>query len=35
LVILDDFTHYFWTVPLKQKSDTFTTLSNFFTYVAT
>jgi transposase InsO family protein len=24
-----------WTFPLKQKSDTFTTLSNFFAYVAT
>jgi hypothetical protein len=35
LIILDDFTHYLWTFPLKQKSDTFTTLSNFFTYVAT
>jgi hypothetical protein len=35
LVILDDFTHYLWTFPLKQKSDTFTTLSNFFAYVAT
>jgi hypothetical protein len=30
LVILDDFTHYLWTFPLKQKSDSFTTLSNFF-----
>jgi hypothetical protein len=30
LVILDDVTHYLWTFPLKQKSDTFTTLSNFF-----
>jgi hypothetical protein len=29
LVILDDFTHYLWTFPLKLKSDTFTTLSNF------
>jgi hypothetical protein len=29
LVILDDFTHYLWTFSLKQKSDTFTTLSNF------
>jgi hypothetical protein len=29
LVILDDFTHYLWTFPLKQKSDTFTTLSIF------
>jgi hypothetical protein len=27
-VILDDFTHYLWTFPLKLKSDTFTTLSN-------
>jgi hypothetical protein len=35
LVILNDFTHYLWTFPLKQKSETFTTLSNFFAYVAT
>jgi hypothetical protein len=35
LVILDDFTHYLWTFPLKLKSDTFTTLSNFFSYVST
>jgi hypothetical protein len=35
LVILDDFTHYLWTFPLKQKSDNFTTLSKFFSYVAT
>jgi hypothetical protein len=35
LVILNDFTHYLWTFSLKQKSDTFTTLSNFFAYVAT
>jgi hypothetical protein len=35
LVILDDFTHYLWTFPLKHKSDTFTTLSNFFAYVST
>jgi hypothetical protein len=35
LVILDDFTHYLWTFLLKQKSDTFTTLSNFFSYVTT
>jgi hypothetical protein len=34
LVILNDFTHYLWTFPLKLKSDTFTTLSNFFSYVA-
>jgi hypothetical protein len=35
LVILDDFTHYLWTFPLKHKSDTFTTLSHFFAYVST
>jgi hypothetical protein len=22
LVILDDFSHYFWTFPLRRKSDT-------------
>jgi hypothetical protein len=35
LVILDDYTHYLWTFPLKLKSDTFTTLSHFFAYVST
>jgi hypothetical protein len=35
LVILDDFTHYLWTFPLKHKFDTFTILSNFFAYVST
>jgi hypothetical protein len=35
LDILDDFTHYLWTFPLKFKSNTFTTLSNFFAYVST
>jgi hypothetical protein len=35
LVILDDFTHYLWTFSLRLKSDTFTTLSNFFSYVST
>jgi hypothetical protein len=34
LIILDDFTHCLWTFPLKLKSDTFTTLSNFFAYVS-
>jgi hypothetical protein len=33
LVILDDFTYYLWTFLLKLKSETFTTLSNFFAYV--
>jgi hypothetical protein len=27
LLILDDFSHYLWTFPLRQKSDTFPTLS--------
>jgi hypothetical protein len=27
LVVLDDFSHYLWTFPLRLKSDTFTTLS--------
>jgi hypothetical protein len=35
LVILDDYTHYLWTFLLKLKSDTFTNLSHFFTYVST
>jgi hypothetical protein len=35
LIILDDFTHYLWTFPLKQKSDTFANVSNFFAYVTT
>jgi hypothetical protein len=35
LVILDDFTHYLWSFLLKLKSETLTTLSNFFAYVST
>jgi hypothetical protein len=35
LVILDDCTHYSWTFPLRQKSDTFPTLSHFFAFVST
>ena len=35
LVVLDDFTHYLWTFPLRQKSDTFPTLKHFFAYVST
>jgi transposase InsO family protein len=35
LVILDDYSHYLWTFPLRLKSDTFSTLSNFFAYVHT
>ena len=35
LLILDDCSHYLWTFPLRFKSDTFTTLANFFSYVRT
>jgi hypothetical protein len=35
LLILDDFSHYMWTFPLRQKSDTFPTLSHFFACVST
>jgi hypothetical protein len=35
LVVLDDFSHYLWTFPLRVKSDTFPTLKSFFTYVST
>jgi hypothetical protein len=29
LVILDDYSHYIWTFPLRLKSDTFSTISLF------
>jgi transposase InsO family protein len=35
LVVLDDFTHFCWTFPLKHKSDVFTTFVNFHSYVRT
>jgi histone deacetylase 1/2 len=35
LIILDDCSHYIWTFPLRLKSDTLSTLSNFFAYVHT
>jgi hypothetical protein len=35
LVIVDDFSHYSWTFPLRLKSDTFTTISHFFAWVST
>jgi transposase InsO family protein len=35
LVILDDFSHFLWTFPLRLKSDTFPTLTHFFTWVST
>uniref|UniRef100_A0A453KX44 Integrase catalytic domain-containing protein n=1 Tax=Aegilops tauschii subsp. strangulata TaxID=200361 RepID=A0A453KX44_AEGTS len=35
LVVLDDFTHYSWTFPLRNKSDTSSTLQRFFTFIHT
>jgi hypothetical protein len=35
LLVLDDFSHYLWTFPLRQKSNTFPTLSHFFAWVST
>ena len=35
LVILDDFTHFLWTVPLRQKSDAYAALSSFRAYLST
>jgi hypothetical protein len=34
LVNLDDCTHYSWTFLLRQKSDTFPTLSHLFAFVS-
>lgn len=33
LVIVDDFTHYHWTFPLRNKSDTFAWLTSFYALV--
>jgi hypothetical protein len=35
LVILDDYSHFLWTFPLRLKSDTFLTLTHFFASVST
>ena len=35
LVVLDDYTHYAWTFPLKHKSEIFSILTEFFAYVQT
>jgi hypothetical protein len=35
LVILDDFSHYAWTFPLRRKSDVFPALSSFHAFVTT
>jgi hypothetical protein len=35
LVILDDYSNYAWTFPLRLKSETFDTISHFFAFVKT
>jgi hypothetical protein len=35
LVILDDYSHFLWTFPLRLKSDTLPTLTQFFAWVST
>jgi hypothetical protein len=35
LIIVDDFSHYSWTFPLRAKSETFPTLLHFFAWVST
>ena len=35
LILLDDYTHYSWSFPLRHKSDTSSTLQRFFSYVCT
>ena len=35
LVILDDYSHYVWTFPLRRKSDALSTLTAFYSYVRT
>ena len=35
LVLLDDYSHYVWTFPLRRKSDALATLTTFYSYVTT
>ena len=35
LVVVDDFSHYSWTFPLRTKSETFPTQLHFFAWVST
>lgn len=35
VVFLDDYTHYLWIVPLRNKSDMFQTIRAFISYVHT
>lgn len=32
LIIVDDFTHYFWSFPLHKKSDVYATFLTFYAY---
>ena len=34
-MILDDYSHYVWTFPLRRKSDALATLTAFYSYVTT
>ena len=34
-MFLDDFTHYIWTIPLRNKSDVLSTIRAFLSYVHT
>ena len=35
LVVVDDYSHYSWTIPLRAKSDAFPAILHFFTWVST
>ena len=35
IAFLDDYTHYLWTIPLRNKSDVLPTIRTFITYVHT
>jgi hypothetical protein len=35
LIIVDDYTHYFWTFPLRKKSDVYATFTAFHAYART
>ena len=35
LVILDDYSHYVWTFPVRRKSDALSILTAFYSYVHT
>jgi hypothetical protein len=35
LIIVNDYSHFFWTFPLRHKSDVARVLENFFSYTRT